>query len=178
MNTRDLPIPPMINTMSPMGIGDRYRGAASDGFANATWPTANLAIYIPFWLPEAITVRKLGWINGATQGSTNDIGVFNAAGKKLVSGGGTAGSGANVPQTIDVTDTYVPGGRIWVGMSCSNNTATFYRASEATPSGLYRTLGLLQEASAEPLPANMTGVVLAQAYIPLIYIVTDTVVTP
>lgn len=133
---------------------------------NATWPAANLAIYVPFRLQERMIVVKMFVPTEAGGTDDFDVGIFTAEGTKLVSSGATAQSAFNRNE-VDVTDTLLDPGRYYFGLAMDGTTAAT-RGFNASNAGLLGAIGLLQEAGAMPLPANMTPAVYAQTRLPLI----------
>jgi hypothetical protein len=133
--------------------------------AAAAWPSNNLALYMPIYLDVAAIVVKLWMGTGATNGNV-DIALYDENYNRLVAAGSTAMSVANSIQTFDVTDTPVGPGRYYIGMVCSTtSTATFLRAAPAL--SVLRAWGMLQQATALPLPDPMVPVAYNSAYIPL-----------
>lgn len=120
---------------------------------STAWPTANLAIYVPFAIERAVTVYQVGWHNGATTVSgTREVGVYTAAGTKIISGAAT-GSGTSFMQRVDVTDTLLDPGQYWLAITCTNTTNWLANAPAAP---MCAALGILTEAAANPLPATAT----------------------
>ena len=92
--------------------------------ASATWPVANTAYYIPFWLPFPYNVRRVFWVNGSSVTSTNrDFGIYTADGVRLYSTTSTAAVGISVPQYVDATDFLLTPGAYYFGLSSSSITA-------------------------------------------------------
>lgn len=157
---------PGIGTMSIQSQGMPVVASNSGTPASAAWPAANLALYLPFVLPEPATVTALWLLNGATASGNIDIGVFDAAFAKLVSSGATAQSGTNAMQFFDVTDTLLPRGIVYLGVSLSSGTGTAFRYNTGVP-GLHSATGMVQQATAHPLPSTATPATLGQAFLPI-----------
>src|SRR5262245_52265293 len=71
-------------------------GAAADIYvtritANATntWPSANLAIYIPVLVQSTMTAYQIVFVVG-TQSGNCDVGIYDELGNRIVSKGSTA----------------------------------------------------------------------------------------
>jgi hypothetical protein len=159
------PNPPIISALSPLSIGEEMAGFGGT-FASATYPAANRAIAVPFRLAHPFLVRKVFWFNGTTATTDSaDVGVYTEAGVRLVSGGGTAISGASATQEVDVTDTLLTPGRYWLAFSQSGVTATTIASN--TVAGLLRAHGVAQMATAYPLPSTFTPAAVASVGLPL-----------
>lgn len=161
-------LPASIHTFSQYahGFGEwRAIGAAANP-ASANWPAANLAIYIPIEIPFAFPVANAAWFNGSAGGGNVDFGIFSAAtGAKLASTGSTAQSGTSVLQTAALSYTMSPG-RYYFGLSCSATTNALFLNTTVTAL-IGRQLGVLQEASAVPLPSSMTPATFANTGYPI-----------
>ena len=148
---------PMISTI------DAVAGVSSYALPTASaWPSNGLAIYVPHRIVAPTWVRRVWYVSGNSTGNV-DVGVYNAAGTRLVSSGATAQAGTNTCFFIDVTPTLLMPGDHWLAISYASTTATPFRVA---PTGLTRTQGICQEASAHPLPATMTPVAAGQELIP------------
>lgn len=138
-------------------------GCASTA-ASAAWPLANVAIYVPFWVNETLTVYEAGVGTGATAGGNFDIGIYNAAGTRLVSSGSTART-ASAWNVAGLTDTELQPGQYYAAMSAdgTNNYSGF-----AAAAGLCEALGLCEQTTAFALPATATMSRTTRALIPSI----------
>ena len=162
------PVPLFIHCLS-----GRYTGTANNGAlgiamatASAAWPAANLAIYCPLFLPTPYKVQRVWWANGATVNGNVDLALYGgASGVKIASTGAVAQAGASAPQFV-TKDWLIQPGEYYLGLSSSSGTATFQRTNTVSVA-VMRLLGCLQESTAHPLPATMTGVAIAQAYWPV-----------
>lgn len=122
-------------------------------YVNTAWGTANLARFWPVFIPEPFVVTKFFWVNGTVSGNV-DMGFYTTDGVRLISTGSTAMSGANAVQTVDVTDTLIPDGLLYLAMAVDNNTGTFAHAGSVSSSA--PELGCFQMATAFALPATAT----------------------
>jgi len=115
---------------------------------------ANTAVYVPFQINVPIIVAQGIVLNGAVAGNV-DWGIYDRFGTRIVSIGTTAMAGATQPQLFNVTDTLLNPGTYFMAFVCSTTTtATFTRVTPASVSA--RACGVLQQASALPLPATAT----------------------
>lgn len=137
-------------SLGGIGYAGLYTGLGSGG-----WTLANRAILVPFVLPEARTVYKVGWINGGTPSGHADVGVYDASGNLLTSCGSTACSGANVAQVADVADTALSAGTLYYMAMAMDGTQPIYRTT--ITSQVTSALGVRQKASSFPLPNPLTG---------------------
>jgi len=138
--------------------------------ASATWPVASTAFYMPIWLPWHYPVARVFWINGSSVTSVNvDFGIYNDDGVLIYNTTSTARAGASVVQYVTPSAPFIlPPGRYYFAHSCDSITTN--RGGMATSTGTvarYALAGLLQEASALPLPATMTPVTVANVFFPL-----------
>jgi hypothetical protein len=122
----------------------------------AVWPAALRVIYTPVVLQRPYTVTKAGWINGSTVAGNVDAGIYDENGNRLVSTGSTAMAGASTLQTVDITDTKVGPGVVFLAMVTDSATATFIINNSINVS-LSRCSGIQQQLlGAMPLPATWT----------------------
>lgn len=137
---------------------------------STAWPSANLAIFIPFTLAVPVTVYKMAMGAGATAAGNFDIGIYDAAGNRLVSSGATA-KGSSVEHILDVTDTVIGPGTYYLAMAAdgTNNYAVMV-PSGTSPVPLQKTrlAGVMGVASSYVLPATVTYAAATLAPIPLI----------
>lgn len=153
-----------ITTFSPEFLGPDIVSLVTAFGSNAI-PTADLALYLPFGLSQPLLAQHLFWENGAVAGNT-DIGIYDAGGTQLVSSTPTANSGANVPQSVNITDTWLlPSERYWLGIAATS-TSQVYLSSVTVG----RVHGLRQEAglTSGTLPATATFASATTAYIPFV----------
>ena len=165
---RDRIAPLFIQNFSRWASGLEHSRYIATAQNSLTWPTANKAIYMPFAIPFYYPVRRVFWMNGSSVTSTNiDFGIYNYDGTKLYSTGSTAASGVSALQFVTPTEFLLAPGKYFFALSdssitanrgCSGVTGSTARAT--------RMSGYLEEASALPLPAAMTGVASTFTIIP------------
>lgn len=156
----------VISTYSQESLGYPLRSLAGSLSASAAWPAANLAIFVPFTVYEPITVVKLSILNGTAVSGNVDIGIYGAGGARLVSSGSTAQAGASAIQTFDITDTYLVPGLHYLALAIDNATGTIDNVGVTAID--VEALGVMQQATAFPLPATATFEAFAQTIVPLI----------
>jgi hypothetical protein len=162
----------IIGTMSAESLGEELGSMTAP--TTAVWPSANLAIYVPFRVAASITVDRMWVYKGGTAAGNIDIGIYNDAGTRLVSLGSTADAGTTVIVTFDVANTTLSRGYYYLAFACSDGTATFARAAI----GGNMPFGVKQEASALPLPATATMVdSMTTNYIPILGLTTGSVLS-
>ncbi len=142
----------------------------------AAWPAANRALYVPFVVESPMVAVQMAWENGATVAGNVDVGIYDLAGRLLVSKGSTLMTGASVVQAVAITATLLNPGEYYMAMCSSSATATFARITGSSPQG-GRAAGQLQQALAGvTLPGLATFATLAAAYVPMLAITTTTVI--
>ena len=165
------PTPLFIHTFSRWsGVRDVGGIVGTLNPASMTWPVANTAFYIPIWLQWPYQVERVFWLNGSSVTSVNmDFGIYNADGTRLYSTGSTVAVGANATQYVTPSPDFILSpGRYYFALADSSVTAN--RGGVGTTSGTtarMRLGGILQEASALPLPDPMTPVAVANVCLPL-----------
>lgn len=134
-------------------------------WAVSTWSgAADRATYLPQVFPVRCTLYALSFMGGNTTGNY-DLGVYSADGVKLASTGSTALAASM--QTLTLPEIAVPaGGLLYAALALSSTSGSSGRAGFTSA---FQTInaGMLQEASALPLPANMTPVISAETEIPI-----------
>jgi hypothetical protein len=156
----------IIGTWSPEALGIEI-GALFLTEASAAHPNANRAFFIPFRIARPLTVAKLWSFNGATVSGNIDVGIYDAAGARLVSSGSTAQAGTTAIQEFDVADTALDApAQYYLGVALNNATGTLRRYTPAVPLGA--AIGCAQQDTAFPLPSPATFAVHATAYVPIV----------
>lgn len=168
----DYPLP-LVNSI---GILSSLYGATAQTFQNAAvWPSANLAVYIPFTIGYPTTFVKATWFNGATVGTNHvDVGIYDSQGNRLVNTGSTLTSGASQIQSASITPTKLEQGSYFLAMSMDGTTDTVFRS--ATPAAIISAWGLMNQATAFPLPTTASFSAPSFAQIPYFGITTNTTV--
>src|SRR5215471_104247 len=100
----------------------------NDGWASATWPLANQAIFVPFELDRPMRVTSAWWVNGnALASASADIGVYTADGTKLYSSGAVVLAGTNAYQTTGLgLPLTLPRGALYLALAVSSVSAQMY----------------------------------------------------
>lgn len=153
----DLYDPVQYGILSTMGEGCLAAEACSfsgNGGNTGFGFVANTAIFTAVIVPQPVTVYKMAWINGGTVGANVDVGIYDWLGNRLVSSGSTVQATINVMQVVDVADTVIPAGVVWIAAVASSATGQFFRGFITTQ--LARISGMAQMASAFPLPTTAT----------------------
>jgi len=133
-----------------------------------TWPSANLAIFVPFVIHDRASFASVRAIiaNGAAAAGNWDIGVYDESWSRLASTGAVAMSGTgNIQDLAALVATLAPG-RYYLAASSSSGTATVWGYT-GYPAGLLAAVGLAQQASAHPLPAVAAPAAYAQTFLPV-----------
>ncbi len=159
--------PLAITTQGLWGCGGDVRNiAGAVGPNNQTW-VANLAVYCPFAIGFEYTVQRVWWINGSTITTTNvDCGIYTMDGVRLYSTGSTTQTGASATQFVTLgTPLTIGPGRYYMAWTCDNTTARAFAMAPTVAAA--RQAGLLQQATALPLPANATFAAMSNALMPV-----------
>ena len=173
-------VPPTILTpWAVEAIGLQLDVLSADslwGTASAVYPSANLAIYIPFSVSTPITVVKLFSVNGATVSGNIDVGINDPTGVRIISSGSTLQSGTNAVQEFDIADTLIGPGEFFLAVAMNNVTGTLFRGTVSATTVIGASTGMYQQATAFALPATATFARYAQNYIPVIGLSQSTVI--
>ena len=130
--------------------------------------TANLAVFIPFAVPEPCVLTRLFWMNGAAVAGNLDAGVYDTAGTRLVSTGTTGQLNTSQVQSVDVADTVLARGVYYLALASDTSGATQKVTAVVPAAGIPQGLGLLQMAAAFVLPASATFAIYTSAFIPVV----------
>lgn len=125
--------------------------------ASATYPSANLAIFIPIFTLVPFRAQGGIWVNGSSVTGTADLGVYTLLGTRVVSTGATTRSGASSVQGQDfAAEVLIPPGAYYLAFSASSGAANTAFLNTSVTSAIGKPAGLLQMASAHALPATAT----------------------
>lgn len=152
---------PTIHTMSGQSVGGLLRNLGRNA---SSWPSANLAIYVPFYVAEALRVRSLSAPCESSSGN-GDVGIYAYDGTRIVSSGSFAFSGFDM-NTRNITDTELQPGIYYLALVCDNATNAALRFTPGVQN--IRMAGICQEASAFPLPSTATFATATNDYAPFI----------
>lgn len=162
------PLPLFVHTWSVDNAGEVLWLNQAVAIASITWPVANTAFYVPVALPCPYPVKRVFWINGSTASLNMDFGIYTADGTLIYSTGSTAASGTSAPQYVTPTEFLLAPGRYYFGLACSNTTANAGGQGNTSQTvGRLRLAGVLQQATALPLPATMTPAAVANSCLPI-----------
>jgi hypothetical protein len=150
-------------SMSPAAAGDVAMAGIYPVVGNNNWPAADRAIFVPFVLHEPMVVQRMAVFNALTATGNVDVGIYTEDGTRLVSAGSTAMSGTVAIQSFSISITLAPG-RYYMALAFSSASANIKAAT--TSLGSTYACGILQMASAFPLPATATFAAPTSAYIP------------
>lgn len=141
--------------------------AATPGSQN--FVTANMAVFYPFGVPEAMLVTQLFWMNGAAVAGNLDAGIYNTSGTLLTSTGSTTQVNTAVVQAVNITDYILPRGLYYFALASDTSDATQKVLCTIPVAGFAQSFGLLQQATAFPLATNANPAVFAKytsAFVP------------
>lgn len=166
---RNIPLPTHICSWSCWMNGNVQRNTCSTGIPTVTSWTANVAVYIPLYLPWPYPVKRVFWLHGSTISGHVDVGLYSRSGSRIWSAGPVVNSGfSQQPQFVTVSpDLLLQPGRYWMGFSHDGSTNQVTGANAAADTG-GRLAGLYQQAAAHPLPGSATFEAYAGVGLPLI----------
>lgn len=165
----ELITPRLVNSMSRWSAMQSMvaAGVTFGNPSSAAWPTANRAIYMPFAIPFELNVKRVFWCNGASTTGNADMGVYSHTGARLFSIGTTARTGTSVLQYVTLgTPFLLSPGDYYMAFALDSGTGSMVRFSSSVLSD-WKMTGLLQQASAFPLPASATFATMVTAMCPL-----------
>ena len=149
----------------------------------SAWGTANVAIHMPFIVRHSFPIKQLRLVNGAAVSGNLDLGVYDSdaeglARTLLVSTGSTAQSGTTDVQLVNVSTNILSAGLYYMASVLDNGTGEVFGPSLRLQTNLssadsINTMdGVFQEASAFPLPATATPVLLTAdpTRVPIMYV--------
>lgn len=166
--------PLLIHTHARYMCGMSHRAFGLLADTALAWPVANLAIYLPLSIPWGYTVNRIGWCNGTLSGTPSiAVGIFDGSTNTLYQGTTTqAGNGAIQYHTLS-SPLVLAAGIYTVGISIANATTQIRGTTVTAAQG--RQLGLLQQASANPLPSvSATYAAFAQTIEPTLVVTRTT----
>lgn len=123
------------------------------------WPTANLAIFVPFRLSGPYLVKKILWANGATAAGNIDVGVYSIGGARIFTTGSVAQSGTSAQQSSSATGggISIPGpGNFFLAVAKDDISGSLLGCFTNTTASFARLFGVYQATSAFPLPDTVT----------------------
>lgn len=162
-----------IAYMSNFSIGRHMVAVSNATPSNATWQTANRAIFIPFVVPATAIARKMTSGAAATSGNI-DVGIYNAQGVRLSSSGSTVEAGN--PQTIDIPDvTLYPGNLYYMAMNRSG-TGGVVNLVDLGTQYYARIMGIAKvDLGSVVLPATVTLAQTVSQFIPAISVLFEAI---
>ena len=159
-----------VMTYSLEAVGPGMRGMNATSYmvtASVAYPAANLALFIPFTLTKSIVMVKLFAVNGNPCAGNIDVGIYDVAGRRIISSGSVAHALINNVQVFDIADTRIGPGNFYLAVAkddavgCLRAGTTFANIAPAL-------LGMAQMAAAFPLPAQAVFAQITGNYVPVI----------
>lgn len=155
---------PILATSSLDAFGPATWACAAGAWALNAWTVNNQALFIPFVLARPLTVKRFMTWTGTVNG-TLDVGVYDAAGTRLVSTGATAQS-ASAIQAWTLTATPLTPGAYYMAMLCTGNTQ--FVALALGTAAFLTAFGMRQvNVGSGTLPATATLAAVSGTYVPL-----------
>ncbi len=158
-----------ITPYSLESIGPDLRSLASTPFSaivSAAYPTADLALYVPFSLLERITVVKLFCHNGAAVAGNVDIRLYDINGVALTPSVQVAQAVINVLQEFDIVDVPIGPGLFYMGIVLSNVGGALFRGLTLALGGALMGMAQEQLAAGAALPNVATFASITGTYVP------------
>jgi hypothetical protein len=152
----------MINSFSRFFNGLAIQPFGLSAPVSTSWPSANLALYMPFALPFPYPVRRLFAGNGSAAGGNISLGIYSSDGQGIYVSGGVASSGNDQLQYVTpATEFILSPGRYFFGMSRDSNTTNRTASGGISSQHVAKIMGMLQQATAYPLPSAATFAVIS-----------------
>lgn len=148
---------------SALGVGGELGMMGGSAASSAAWPSANRAIFIPFYLPVPKLVRRCFYVNGTTGGDGTrrvDIGVYDNGGgsvtvNRLFSTGTTViATNASEAAYIDNADVMLAQGRYYFAIAMDSVTSTILQVAPQAVISKWMAMATMN--SAFVLPATAT----------------------
>jgi hypothetical protein len=173
--SQDLVEPRVISSVSRFTAWQQIRILGNFALpSSGGFPAANMAIYVPLQLPFNYPVFRVWWINGSGAAGHVDLGIYDQDGNRIYSTSSTAQSGTNTTQYVSISGGMILSpGRYYLALAYDSTSNGVYRMATAATQA-QRMGGLLQQASALPLPASATFAAMGQSFIPIFGITSDT----
>lgn len=147
-------------------LGDVIAGVGAGGAASIAWPAANRMVTIPFVVEEQFTISEARIFNGATVSGNLDVGVYDSAGRRIVSSGGTAQLGVNTAQVVVMPGVRLAPGYYAMALVLDNAVGTVLMRNLVNLSVL-SVMGIFATNTSYPLPVASLGNAAWTEYIPL-----------
>jgi hypothetical protein len=143
---------------------------------STAWPTANKAIFSPFYLSAPITVAQLFVTNGTVVSGNIDVGLYAVDGTRLASAGTTAQAGTSTLQVFNITDIRIGPGVYYLAVALDNTTGTVEGITAATiGTAMLRAIGYAEQTTAFVLPATATLATLTANLAPICGLTTNAI---
>ena len=144
----------VITPLSPESVCARFLTPASL-FASATWQVANKALYYPFTVSVPTTIVAGGPYNGSTATGNFDVGIYDDQQNAITTLGSTAQSGTTAWQVVAfASPVTLDPGLYYMALAFSSTSSTYFGVSAGGSGNPLRTAGVLEQASALPLPTT------------------------
>lgn len=147
--------PLFISSLSRYCGGQQCNKQTVRTHASITWPSANLGIYMPVFLPFHYNVQRVFWGNGSSTTGTRCFGIYTFDGAQIYTTTATAGSGASAIQYVTPSPDFILApGHYYFAISFSGTTNVAWGSLPGAADT--KTSGFLQQSSVSTLPASAT----------------------
>lgn len=153
-----------MSCLSPASVGTQIAAAGLSLTTSAAWPSANRAIFVPFYLTVTRSVYAAFVNVGGTSSGNLDVGVYNDQLMRVFSTGSTGMGSTSTLQVISLSQKQLPVGKYYLALAVDNATGVVsHFGTTATPS---RMLDVHRMDSAFPLPSSVTFAASDASHIP------------
>ena len=116
--------------------------------ASTAWPTAGLALYIPFYVSAPGLAVGIFWQNGAAVSGNVEAALYDEYGNKIATSGKIAQAGTSAPQyTAFAAPVQLTTGRYYIALMADNTTSTFLAwGTSLAATNVNRMFGILEQA--------------------------------
>jgi len=170
-------------TLKPQPTGWNFLNLSTDDFfaqeeyaigntaaVSTAWPTAGLALYIPFYVAAPGLAQGIFWQNGTAVAGNVECALYDEYGNKIATSGVIAASGTSAPQaTAFGSPVMLTTGRYYMALMASSGTQTFLAwSTSAAATNVNRMLGVLEQTGlSSGVPATWTPVTSARSLLPI-----------
>lgn len=150
--------------------GEEY--ALNAGAAASTaWPTAGLALYIPFYVSAPGLAQGIFVQNGTAVSGNVEVALYDEYGNKIATSGKIAQAGTSAPQYVAFgSPVQLTTGRYYIALMFDNTTSTVLAwGTSAAATNVNRMLGVLEQTGQSAgLPAAAVFATSARSLLPIV----------
>lgn len=139
--------------------------------ASTAWPTAGLALYIPFYVSAPGLAQGIFVQNGTAVSGNVEVALYDEYGNKIATNGRVAQSGTSAPQYVAFAQpVLLTTGRYYIALMFDNTTSTVLSwGTSLAATNVNRMFGVLEQTGLSAgLPASWTPVTSARSLMPIV----------